>query len=231
MDRIIIIEKIRKLKAVAENTCYQDEAMSANALATLLMKKHDVTEEEIEIWIDEVKEISAELEGALSEWEVNLVIAVAKTLNCVPIQRGLYFEDGIRKYELAFVGPKKDIDVAVRLFNWVRDEVASTAKKHKYRLNMFGALDLFSLMFGMSEAIYMKVRLKEQMTEKPKEEKKMEEAVDKYVNDKHQNMRGEKDEEKDLAKRLDSLSYRIGLDLGKYIELDTEMIRRQLVQK
>jgi hypothetical protein len=228
MDRSVLIDKIRKLRAIEEKTCYEGEATSARAMAESLMKKYKISEEEIKIWLEQVQEVSIELEDKLRDWEINLVVATAKELNCMPIQRSRRYEDDVCRYGIAFVGTKKDVETAIRIFNWVREEVQRIAHKHEHSLMGLYRLDILSLLFGMSEAVYMKVVVKERMKKKTVEEEKVEEAVNEYVDSKHQNIGGNKEEERKLSERLDALSYRIGLDLGQYVDLSDALERKQL---
>ena len=87
MVREDILEKIKKLMALAEDQANVHEAASAAAMAQKLMEEHRVQEAELDLGSDEPEEIRSDTLGvedgpSLREWRTNLGSVVCNANDC-----------------------------------------------------------------------------------------------------------------------------------------------------
>ena len=84
MDRNLIIEKIRKILALAENNPSEEEAVAAASKAQKMMAKYAIEEREIGEAITEesINYLECILSGKIQKWRVQLALALGNNFRC-----------------------------------------------------------------------------------------------------------------------------------------------------
>jgi hypothetical protein len=127
IDRDAILEKIRKLIALAGNNPDPAEAALAAGNARSLMLEHDLAEADLGKIAGDVR---SEYVGEKKEWPVwqsMLFTAVGEHLNCRPLVERAGWAD-----RLILVGRSSDIQVAQYLFTFLLRQVAGLGNKYKH---------------------------------------------------------------------------------------------------
>lgn len=83
-NREQIIEKIRKIMALAENNPSENEAISAALMAQKLMAKYKISETEVQTEVndDSIDSLSVVVSGKIQKWRLSLAIVIAKNFRC-----------------------------------------------------------------------------------------------------------------------------------------------------
>lgn len=111
-EREKMIEKVKKILALAENNPSQEEALSAALQAQRLMAKYNIHEDDVEL--DEIKE--NEIDSVFSEqkhdssfhsWRKQLATVVAKNFRC---------KCYLRRGDVVFRGFKADAEIALEVY-------------------------------------------------------------------------------------------------------------------
>ncbi len=120
-----ILERIRKLLALAADKTNPHEAESAAALANRLMLKHSVTKERVDAHIsgDELRNYghAVHTTGKFASWEVSLLgyIAVANLCQIIKIGRD----------DFDIVGHNDNVAVTIAMQGWLRGEIHRLAQE------------------------------------------------------------------------------------------------------
>ncbi len=116
-----ILEKISKTLKLGTNNNNANEAQSAILAAQRLMAKYQITQEEINNFIDEndsedteVIEEQAEKEMNNNKWKRKLMITIAKNFRCDVFFRGS---------KLILVGAKEDILITKRVYLYAKKSI------------------------------------------------------------------------------------------------------------
>lgn len=102
-----MIEKVKKMMALAQNNPSQEEALAAALQAQKLMAKYNIHEEDISL--EEVKEEIGSVQteqkhdSSLHKWRVQLALVVGKNFRCKVYKNG---------QDIVFRGYKADADLA-----------------------------------------------------------------------------------------------------------------------
>lgn len=104
-----IIEKIKKVMALAENNPNQNEAIAAALKAQEMMAKFHIKEEDlgIELKEDNIDKLECVLSGKAQKWRLQLAITLAKNFRCK-----IYLTDG----NVTFYGYEEDIKICSEVF-------------------------------------------------------------------------------------------------------------------
>lgn len=107
--RETIIEKIRKMMALASNNPSEAEATSAALMAQKLMAKYHVEEKELGEDISEsnIESLTIILSGKVQKWRISLAQALARNFRC-----RVYLVNG----DVTFYGFTEDIQICSEVF-------------------------------------------------------------------------------------------------------------------
>lgn len=121
-----ILDKISKALRLSENNNNENEAQSAILAAQRLMAKYQITQEEINDFINEndskdaeVIEEQAEKEMNNDKWKRKLMITIAKNFRCDVFYRG---------GKLILVGAKEDILITKRVYLYAKQSILNNFK-------------------------------------------------------------------------------------------------------
>lgn len=110
-----IIEKIKKLLALANNNPSEDEAMAAALKAQEMMAKYNVVLDDLDDKPENreiVKEIWRETSShSMKKWKWGLALTIAKNFRCK-----VY---AIRKTDICFYGYENDVKIALQVFSFL----------------------------------------------------------------------------------------------------------------
>ena len=135
-EREKMIEKVKKILALAENNPSQEEALSAALQAQRLMAKYNIHEDDVEL--DEIKE--NEIDSVFSEqkhdssfhsWRKQLATVIAKNFRC---------KCYLRRGDVVFRGFKADAEIALEVYlalYAIGDKLGS--QKYKEELSRTGS--------------------------------------------------------------------------------------------
>lgn len=104
-----IIEKIKKVMALAENNPNQNEAIAAALKAQKLMAEYHIEEQELGLEINErnIDAVCCEVGGKVQKWRIRLGQVLAKNFRC---KFFLYGND------VAFYGYDEDVEICKEVF-------------------------------------------------------------------------------------------------------------------
>lgn len=104
-----IIEKVKKILALAANNPNQNEAIAAALKAQELMAKFNIQEVEIgeEVTEDKIDSLQAVVTGKAQKWRLSLAIVIAKNFRCK------VYLDG---QDVTFYGYNNDASIAKEVF-------------------------------------------------------------------------------------------------------------------
>ena len=127
MTKENILEKVRKILAIAEKSNFAEEAEIAMLKAQQLLVEHglslsDVSEEAIE---KNVVTLDADELGQKVHWRGLLSVIVGSNFRCVP-----YWNGWGNHYRLRFIGLETDAQVAKQVYQAARDAVEKLVRKH-----------------------------------------------------------------------------------------------------
>lgn len=135
-----LIETIRSLKKMEEQSTNEHEAANAAAMATRLLMKHNLHWEEVDIadtsggsdpFVEDAR-IFTNTDGdpslKMSAWKVSLATKVAKVCLCKAIFRS---GDRYRKEPAKFflLGRRSNVEVADYLYNYLEREISNLGEK------------------------------------------------------------------------------------------------------
>lgn len=125
-DKDSIIERIRKLLALAANNTNPHEAELAAQRANELMLKHSIERERVNTAVDPLSGYVREIEttGKFAAWERTLLVNIALANLCRVVKVG--------RDDFAVIGHKENVQVSLEMFRWLRTELHRLAKE-KYR--------------------------------------------------------------------------------------------------
>ena len=130
-ERQKILEKIRKLKEQADSTEFEAEADTAWRLIGQIVAKYQIEEVEMEDLPEDKGEMGSTEVSALSNvfgsynrWESSLAAATAMVFDCETIRKRYN-----RPWTTVFMGRKRDIDLCIHFFDYLRREVRRSARK------------------------------------------------------------------------------------------------------
>lgn len=110
MEKEKVIEKIRKIMALAEKNPSQNEAISAALKAQKLMAQYHISESDIleEITEEKVESMVVPVDGKTEKWRFSLAVVLAKNFRCKCYACGA---------DVAFFGMEEDIKICSQVFN------------------------------------------------------------------------------------------------------------------
>lgn len=125
-----IIEKIRKLLARAKGNKFPAEAASAIHLAELLMKKYNLTREQIDIEKEEIMEVDFLINNKDTNWQCHLALLIADAFYCKTI--ALQNKDMKLDEQLAirFIGKKSDLLASTFIYGYLYDAITKMTEKY-----------------------------------------------------------------------------------------------------
>lgn len=105
-----VIEKVKKILALAENNPNENEAIAAALKAQKLMAKFNIEKDDLgeEVKEEEIDKLTCIVSGKSQKWRIELALALANNFRCK-----LYLVDG----EVTFYGFKNDVKVCSEVFN------------------------------------------------------------------------------------------------------------------
>lgn len=124
MDRNLIIEKIRKILALAENNPSEEEAVAAASKAQRLMAKYAIEENEVGEVITEENINYSEciISGKVQKWRVQLALVLGKNFRCkVLMVHG----------NVAFYGYDSDVKICSEVFKTLYSMGAKLSERAK----------------------------------------------------------------------------------------------------
>lgn len=138
MERVI--ERVRKMLAMANDKANIHESAVAAAMAEKLMRKYNLDMSDVEIAELGAKDVNQEFEwtgGKTKAWQEWIAVAAAKLYDCEVTYTGHKLNQG-----LAFRGVGPDPTVAAETFKYLRNETLRLAKimvRGRKELNSFYA--------------------------------------------------------------------------------------------
>ena len=130
-EREKILQKIRNLKEQADSTEFEEEADTCWRIIGQIIAKYQIEEEEIEdIPEDKGRMDMEEIAGltnvmtSYTRWESVLASAVANVFDCDTIRKRYK-----RPWVTVFIGRRRDINMAIHFFDYLRREVRRSAKR------------------------------------------------------------------------------------------------------
>lgn len=137
MEKESVIEKIRKLLALATNNSNVNEAAAAAAMAQDLQYKHKISVAEVEASggdEDDDEVIHADLHAPGLKWRDSLVHGVAHAFYCKSITLNHSAKRGeVRKGTVRIVGKTSDTQTAAYMYQYLVNEVERLAKEEEVR--------------------------------------------------------------------------------------------------
>jgi len=132
-ERETVLDKVRKLRRVAERTTNRHEAENALLLAQRLMAEADLVEADADEAPEDsdVDGLAADQTGRAVAWRVALANAVAPNFRCrFYLDRQVEAADGGRSTVLRFVGRRRDATVAVEVYQQAVHVASRLAAAH-----------------------------------------------------------------------------------------------------
>lgn len=125
-NRNDIIEKIRKILALAENNPNENEAISAALKAQELMAKFNINEAEIgnELSKERIDSLECVLSGKVQKWKLSLAVVISKNFRCK-----VYLTNN----NVTFYGYESDIKIASEVFKSMYNIGVKLSNKEKLR--------------------------------------------------------------------------------------------------
>lgn len=122
----MVIDKIKKLLALASNNPNENEAMAAALKAQALMAEYNIKEAELGEEVKEIDEITIDAPAShvMKKWRINLGITIARNFRCK-----VYMVNG---ESVVFYGYKQDIAAAAQVFNFLFETGNKLANRYYY---------------------------------------------------------------------------------------------------
>lgn len=132
-----IIERIKKLLALANNNPDPKEAESAMALASKLMLKHSISQESIDGHTGKSEMYNEVMStGKFATWQATLLIIIARSNLCEVVK--------IKRDDYTVLGVKANVQVTREMYEWLSGEIHRHAQlgyaKKDARSN-YGSMD------------------------------------------------------------------------------------------
>ena len=128
-----IVERVRKLLALANST-NPNEASSAASAAHKLMKEHKISRSDID---DTLPSAVGEypVPGSFADaWRIALLTSISKTYYCTMIRISDFSEKGAEIWTGAVIGRKQDADIIVYLFSYYEKEMDIAVRENGYNM-------------------------------------------------------------------------------------------------
>lgn len=123
-----IIEKIKKVLALAENNPSEHEALAAALKAQKMMAEHHIKEEDLAEEVNEnnIDEVIASVGGKSQKWRISLAVVLAKNFRCKVYLHG---------NDVVFFGYEEDTKICSEVFKslYKIGVKLSDKKKREYR--------------------------------------------------------------------------------------------------
>lgn len=122
MEKESVLDKVRKLRLVADRSTNQHEAHSALLLAQKLLAQHDLAETEVVIQAEGRSHNPVVTVDALSMgsrttvWKADLASIIASNLRCEAYLDTVYDAMGDARRTMRFVGRQRDVGVALEVY-------------------------------------------------------------------------------------------------------------------
>lgn len=119
-----IIDRIRKILALANGTSFEGEANTAMTMAQNYMKTYGLSMTDVELGESLDEPIVHELvdrQKPMKTWEGILAVAVGTVTDCRPVR--------VSNSVLSFIGYKQDVDMAKMLFSMLREATRRAGRK------------------------------------------------------------------------------------------------------
>ena len=127
-DKKAIIEKIKKVLALAENNPSEEEALAAALKAQKMMAQYHIDEKDLgqEVQENNIDELVSSVGGKSQKWKISLAVVLAKNFRCKVYLLGS---------EVAFFGYEEDIKICSEVFQslYKIGVKLSDKKKREYR--------------------------------------------------------------------------------------------------
>lgn len=214
-DKEILIDKVRKLFALANGTSFEGEAAAAMERARAMLSKHGLTEDEVRVEEDPILEEPVEVGIRPPHWVQKLSFIIGDYYSCVILR---FWMDR----HFLFVGTDKDVAIATYAFTFLVRIVKGMVKKleipegtrspEKYRR---------SYAFGVIRAIQQKLNL-------PKIEEEFNDIMEEEIRKESAKYADSDDEvEKSLVVAKKAELAKLKLDrVQKYLE-EKRIVKRQ----
>lgn len=132
-----IIDRARKLLALADRNANEHEAALAAAKAHALLAEHDMSitcVEEAQVSSSDLKQMDIMEAGSVATWKKELATGIAASFKVGAMQTSSCVEDEygelVRRKVLSFVGLEADITLARETFVYLSSVVNRLAKRH-----------------------------------------------------------------------------------------------------
>lgn len=129
-----LMEKIRKVAALADNAGTEGEAMAAALMLQRLMNKHGLVAEDIRDAAPEEKVVAndeGERMGRICTWKGTLAQVIAKNFRCESYwSYGYDFETWSKYVTLRFVGLEEDVKAATELYKMTVSAIYRLSDKY-----------------------------------------------------------------------------------------------------
>lgn len=132
-----IIERIKKLLALAHNNPDPKEAESAMALASKLMLKHSISQEAIDGHTGKTEMYNEVMQtGKFATWQATLLVIIARSNLCEVVK--------VKRDDYVVLGIKANVAVTREMYQWLSGEIhrhaqLGFAKKDEH--SNFGSMD------------------------------------------------------------------------------------------
>lgn len=132
-DKQRVVEKIRKLLAMAEQSASPNEALIAAAKARELLNEYNLSQEDVILNDSTVTEKLCGTERQrLSDWVYRLAHLVAKTFECRELIQSRYSRSDFHRTKFfIFVGVEEDAEIAGHVFNFLFKAINRMKTKNK----------------------------------------------------------------------------------------------------
>lgn len=115
----VLLEKLRRVKAIADESKTDHECQTAMMMFQRLLAKHGLTTSEVtfEEKAEQIDTISIHSSARVEMWLRNLHCVIAKHFRCIPVSRGEYQGSGKNRImTLQFIGHSADAEIAAEAF-------------------------------------------------------------------------------------------------------------------
>lgn len=168
-ERAKILDRIRKLQAVANNSSYPEEADTALRMAANYMKQYDLSLSDVELSEVLQSDICTEFVDrkvrSQETWERHLCMAVARLFDCKTYLSSRYIDDGTKEQTvMCFAGYKEDVSMCLCMFN----QLLISSRAHVFKLYPLSMPKLRSFLAGFG--VRMVQRVDEYIEENRKQE-------------------------------------------------------------
>lgn len=126
-----VLDKVRKMLALAGNNPSEEEAQSAMLLAQKLMVKHNLTMDDVEV-PNEEKEVTEETVTGFTRtpwWYKSLGSIIAGNFKCECFYRNRNGQSSVR-----FLGLAEDVQIAKEIYKYAFDSINYHARKYVRRV-------------------------------------------------------------------------------------------------